>query len=248
MIFVSHHQSAEVVQPSEEPLDLPASTVASQCPAILSRAASTINPVRRDQLNALVGELGVELVAVVGEITDQSFRGFLREPLFERAFDKGDFMRVSRRRVRGDRKTSAVCHCHELRTLAPLGFADTSAPFFAATKVASIKHSDKLSLPRLRRSSASASRICLRIPADTHSWNRRWQVWYDGNRGGKSCQRAPERNIHRMPFSICRSSCRGRPLPSSRIGGLGISGSMISHCLSFNSSRRIVPRRYQVIQ
>jgi hypothetical protein len=111
-----------------------------------------------------------------------------------------------------------------------------------------MKHSDKLSLPRLRRSSASASRICLSTSADTHSWNRRWQVWYDGKRGGKSCQRAPERNIHKMPFNISRSSRLGRPLPSSRLDGFGSSGSMISHCLSFNSSRRVMPRRYQAIQ
>jgi hypothetical protein len=202
-------------------------------------------PRKRD---ALVCKLGIDFVTVVCEITNQSFGDGFSEARLDSVLDKGDLMRASRRRVRGDRKTSAVCHCHELRTLAPLGFTDASAPFFAATKVASIKHSDKLSLPRLRRSSASASKICLSTPADTHSRNRRWQVWYDGNRGGKSCQRAPERNIHRMPFSISRSSCRGRPLPSSRIGGLEISGSMISHCLSFNSSRRIVPRRYQVIQ
>lgn len=173
VILVSHHQSAEVVQPGEEPFNLPASTIASQRPAVLSRAATTVTAMRRDQLNALVGELGVELVTVVGEISDQSFGDVFREALFESAFDKGDFMRVSRRRVRGDRKTSAVCHCHELRTLAPLGLADASAPFFAATKVASMKHSDKSSLPRLRRSSASASKICLSTPADTHSWNRR---------------------------------------------------------------------------
>ncbi len=123
-------------------------------------------------------------------------------------------------------KTSAVCHCHELRTLAPLGLADASAPFFVATKVASMKHSDKSSLPRLRRSSASASRMCLSSPPI--SWNRRWQTWYGGERSGKSCQRVPERNIHKMPFSICRSSLRGCPLPSSHIGGLGISGPMIS--------------------
>jgi hypothetical protein len=38
-------------------------------------------------------------------------------------------MRRSRRRVDGDRKTSRVCHCHELRTLAPLGLSDF-APLF----------------------------------------------------------------------------------------------------------------------
>ena len=248
MIFIAHNQATEVVEPSEEPLDLPSSAIATQGSSILRDGLDTVTPMWRDQLDPFVSELRIELVAVVCKIADQSLRGIFGESLFDGLMDEGDFVRASRCRVDGDRKTSAVCHCHELRTLAPLGFTDTSAPFFAATKVASMKHSDKLSLPRLRRSAASASKICLSTSADTHSWNRRWQVWYGGKRPGKSCQRAPERNIQRTPFNICRSSRLGRPFPSPRLQTLGISGSMITHCLSFNSSRRVMPRTYQANQ
>ncbi len=108
-----------------------------------------------------------------------------------------------------DRNTSAVCHCHELRTFAPLGLAHSSAPFFADTKVASTKHSLKSSLPRHRRSSANASSSRRSTPARTHSWKRRWHVWYGGKRAGKSRQRAPERNIHKMPFNTSPSSGLG---------------------------------------
>jgi hypothetical protein len=147
-------------------------------------------------------------------------------------------MRRSRRCVDGDRNTSAVCHCHELRTLAPLGFSHCAAPFLAPTKVPSIKHCVRSSLPRLRKSSASASRTCLNTPPSTQYWNRRWQVWYDGKRSGKSCQLAPERNIHRMPLSTWRSSLRGLPRRSTLRSGFSSNGSMTSHCSSFNSSRR----------
>jgi hypothetical protein len=140
--------------------------------------------------------------------------------------------------VDGDRNTSAVCHCHELRTFAPLGLAHGAAPFLAPTKVPSIKHCAKSSLPRLRRSSANASSICLNVPPFTQYWNRRWHVWYGGKRSGKSCQRAPDRNIHRMPLSTSRSSVLGRPRPSALRSGLRNNGSMIFHCSSFNSSRR----------
>jgi hypothetical protein len=146
---------------------------------------------------------------------DQSFGKILGEALLDSVLSKGDFMRTSRRRVHGDRSASAVCHCHELRTLAPLGLANASAPFFATTKVASMKHSARSNLPRLRKSSASASTIRRNTPERTHCWRRRWQVWYGGKRPGMSCQRAPEREIHRMPFNVSRSSRLGRPLPSS---------------------------------
>jgi len=39
-------------------------------------------------------------------------------------------MQRSRHNVYGERKTRVVCHCHELRPLAPLGVSDTGAPLF----------------------------------------------------------------------------------------------------------------------
>jgi hypothetical protein len=248
VMFVAHHESSEVLQPGKQPFDFPTSAVAAQRAPVLARWTDSAAPMGRDHLDTPLGELGVQRIAVVGEVPDQPFGKILGEALLDSAFSKGDFMRASRRRVDGDRSASAVCHCHELRTLAPLGLADGSAPFFAITKVASIKHSLKLSLPRLRKSSANASTMCLNTPLRTHSWKRRWQVWYGGKRLGISCQRAPERKIHRMPFSICRSSRLGRPLPSSRFGSSGIRGSTISHCSSVSSSRRVMPRRYQSVQ
>jgi hypothetical protein len=149
-------------------------------------------------------------------------------------------MRRSRRCVDGDRNTIAICHCHEFRTFAPLGLSHCAAPFLAPTKVPSIKHCAKSSLPRFRKSSASASSICFSVPPSTQYWNRRWQVWYGGKRPGKSCQRAPDRNIHKMPLSTSRSSFLGLPRPSALRLGLSNNGSMTSHCVSSSSSRRAI--------
>jgi hypothetical protein len=141
--------------------------------------------------------------------------------------------------VYGDRKTMAVCHSHDLRTFAPLGLSHAEPPFFATTKVPSMKHSDRSSLPRLRKSSAKVSSTDFNVPDSTHSWNRRWQVWYEGKRPGRSAQGAPVRRIQKMPLSTARSSIRGRPRPSTR-SILGSSGSIRLHCSSVSSSARLI--------
>ncbi len=247
VIFVSSHQSAEVMQPSEQSLDFPSMSIPAQRPTVLGGGSDPIALVRRDHVDALISKLRIQPIAVVGAITNQSFGSGGDKALLKGSLDKGDFMRRSRRCVDGDRKTSAVCHCHELRTLAPLGLSHCVAPFLAPTKVPSIKHCAKSSLPRFRKSSASASSICLNTPPSTQYWNRRWHVWYGGNRSGKSCQRAPDRNIHRMPLSTSRSSLRGLPRPSALRSGLSSSGSMTCHCLSLSSSRRgIVSPQYEL--
>jgi hypothetical protein len=138
-------------------------------------------------------------------------------------------MRRSRCCVDGDRKTSAVCHCHELRTLAPLGFSDLEAPFLATINVPSIKHSDKSKSPLVRKSAARVSKTRTSLPSLTHCWKRRWQVWYGGNLSGKSHQRAPLRRIQSTPFKISRSGRRG--LPRVWTGcGLSNNDSINNHC------------------
>jgi len=236
---MARQDAAKVLQPGKEPLDLPAALVATQCPTVLRGGADSIGSVRRDQLDSLLLKLGIKFIAVVGFIPDQSFRDIGNKPVFNSIRDKGDFMWRSRCNVYGDRKTIAVCHSHDLRTFAPLGLSHCEAPFFATTKVASMKHSERSSLPRLRRSSAKASSTALSVPESTHSWKRRWQVWYEGNRPGRSAHGAPVRNIQKMPFSTARSSIRGRPRLSTR-SMTGSSGSTSFHCSSVSSSARLI--------
>ena len=236
--FVSSHQATEVMQPRKQTLDFPSMLKAAQLSTILRDASGAISLVRRDHLDALFLKFRVQPVTVVGAIADQSLRSSSNKALLKGSFDKGDLMRRSRRCVDGDRNTSAVCHCHELRTLAPLGLAHGAAPFLAPTKVPSIKHCAKSNLPRLRRSSANVSRIRFSVPVRTQYWNRRWQVWYETKRSGKSCHAAPDLNIHRIPLRTSRSSLRGRPRPSALGIGLLSNGAITFHCSSLISSRR----------
>jgi hypothetical protein len=137
----------------------------------------------------------------------------------------------------GDRKTSAVCNCHDLGPLTTLGFADFGAPFLAPVKEPSMKASLGSIPPRSYRSSAKVCKTFSKVPSRTHCWNRRWQVWYGGYRSGMSFQGAPVRSTHKMPLMTSRGSRQGRPFPSGRRRGLGKSGSMISHCFSVRSMR-----------
>src|SRR5689334_16062913 len=174
-IIKAHRDTTEVLQPSKQPLDLPSAAIPAQSPAVLCRRFAPVHLVRRDHFDSCGSQLCIQRVAVIRPVADQSF-GLLVGKNFSESFsDKGDFMRRSRRRVYGERKTIAVCHRHELRTFAPLGLSHSEAPFFATTNVASMKHSDRSKSPRRLRSSARASNTCRSVPSRTHCWNLRWQ-------------------------------------------------------------------------
>jgi len=73
VVFPSSNESAEVVQPGEEPLHLPASLVAPQLATVLRFAAPAA--VGRNQLDAVfVLKLFIQLVGVVSLVADQPLR------------------------------------------------------------------------------------------------------------------------------------------------------------------------------
>ena len=136
----------EIVQPCEQSLNSPAMPIPAQLAAILSSVPDAVTLMWCDHVDTLDLKLGIQPIAVVSAVANQSLRFGSDKALLKGSFDKGDLMRRSRRCVDGDRKTSAVCHCHELRTLAPLGLSHCAAPFLASTKVPSMKHRGKSSL------------------------------------------------------------------------------------------------------
>jgi len=58
----AHRHTAEVVEPREQPLDLPAAAVAPELPPVLRWRFRPVRPVRRDQLDTLLFKLRVERV------------------------------------------------------------------------------------------------------------------------------------------------------------------------------------------
>jgi hypothetical protein len=227
----------ELVEPSKGALYFPSSFITAKCSTILSGCFFTISFMRCDQINTLLCQPLIERITIVGTIPNKSSGSSQGEGFIEGSLDKGDFMWASRSRVHGEWKTMSVSHNHELRTLAPLGLSHFGSPFFATTKVPSIKHSDKSILPDSSKCLASASSILRMTPALTQRLKRRKQVQPEGKRSGKSAHAAPVRSTHQIPLSTARSLCTcGLPRPSSRRGIVGISGANIAHCSSVSSS------------
>jgi hypothetical protein len=150
-------------------------------------------------------------------------------------------MRRSARNPEGDRKTMAVCDCHELAPFADERSTNAIAPFFAPMKEASINVSSRPSCPRTNKSSANAHRMPSSTPKPCHCWKRRWQVWYGPYRSGRSCHGAPVRKTHNMPFSTCRASRQGLPrLSARRRCPNSTKGLIRSHCTSVRSAMPLI--------
>jgi hypothetical protein len=239
MVVMPGEDAPVVAQPSKEAFDLPALPIAAQRPPILRWKLPAVDFMRSDHLNPLGLEGLIQGIGVVGFVTDETDRLPFYKSVSESGFHKGRFVGGSARHATGDRKTRAVCHCHELRAFAPLGFSDAEPPFLAATKVPSMKHSERFNPPRSFKSSARVRRTAFRVPDRTHCWNRRWQVWWGGNSSGRSCQAAPVRRIQRTPSNTSRVSLQGRPRPSIRRGSGGINGLIFSHCSSVSRRDKV---------
>ena len=246
MIFITHDNSPKVLQPRKQTFNLPAAFVAAKFPSVLRFGAFAVCFMRRNQLNVEFFQLFVQRVGIVCFIANHLVRSLIGKSLADGSLDQFDFVWRSRFREYGERKTKAICHCHELRAFAPLGLSHRKAPFLAETNVPSIKVSDKSSFPRSNKSWAKVSNTFRSLPSLTHSWNRRWQVWCGGKRSGKSCHRAPERRIQRTPFITSRAWRGG--LPRVWISSVFSNNWAIkTHCSSVNSSRRAIGEVYQTI-
>ncbi len=220
----------EVAQPGKQSLYLPSSPVTSECPPILALRLNPIGFMRSNHFNTLLTQPLIQRITIISLIPYKVFWLIWSKAGLKSWLNKGDFMRRSTFPVHGDRKTSAVCHCHDLRTFAPLGLSHSEAPFLATTKVPSIKPSLKSSLPRSIISWPKAFRMSSKRPLLTQAWKRLWQVWYGGYRSGKSCHRAPVLRTQRMPSNTSRLFLQGLPLPSGLRTGSGIKSSRIVHC------------------
>jgi len=128
--FIARDQPAEVLQPSEEALDLPATAVAAELPTILRFPAAA--SVGRDQFDvALGGQARIQPIRIVRLVANQPRRRVGEELRVEGLLDEPDFGGACTCDSNGERKTTAVCDCHDLGPLAPAGGPDAEAPFFA---------------------------------------------------------------------------------------------------------------------
>ena len=144
--IVANDQPAKVAEPSKGAFHLPATPVSTQRPAILRARLAAIPAMRCDQFDSSCCQPLAQRIAVIGAIGNHT-RWFLPWPSAamspghadrrERFFREPDLVRGGRVKLLSQRNTLAVDHHHPLRALAPLGFADFRAPFFAGAKLPS---------------------------------------------------------------------------------------------------------------
>src|SRR6266404_1439132 len=177
VVFPANDGATKVMKPGEQAFHFPATPVAAQNTPVLRRHSDAHEFVGRDELHSVsfVDAL-VQRIAVVSAVADHAFRGFGKESLVKRGFDELCFMRRSTGHVHGERKTMAVCDGHDFAAFAAFCRADTTAPFFAPLKLASMKDSLRSSFPRSRKSSASSCSKRVSNALRCQCWKRRCQV------------------------------------------------------------------------
>ena len=147
MAFIASDESSEAHHPGEEPFDVPTPAIAAQRATVLCLGLSS-GVVGCDHLNAIVSEVAVEFVAIVGAVSDELFRERLYESRGKRAVDELRFMALTARSPYGDRKAMTVCHCHDLGRFAASSDTNFKAPLFAPACVPSMNASVKSIFPR----------------------------------------------------------------------------------------------------
>ncbi len=240
---IPHHQTSEVAEPTDGALDDPAPSATPQLAPVLRGRTNTILLVWADQLDAAAPQAVPQRIAVVGFVGNHP-RGLLPGPpgtmpppyvdRRQRPLCEPDFRRGCRVKVVSQRNTRAVDHHHPLRPLAPLGFSDSAAPFFAGAKLPSRNDSLHFNCWRSFNSLRNARQMFNQTPCSSQSRSRRQHVEGCGYFSGKSCHRAPLRRIHRIPSSTRRFSIHGRP-PRRCLGGLGSKGAILFHCASVSN-------------
>src|SRR6202162_5377204 len=240
---VAHDQASEVSQPGIGAFHDPSSLVTSQDSSVLGCRSHAILLVRADQFDSALPQALPQRIAVVGFVGNHAHRLLPRTarvmaPCYsdrrERRLREFDFRRGCRVKVVSQRKTAAVDHHHPLRPLAPLGFSDSAAPFFAGAKLPSRNDSLHFNCWRSFNSLRNVRQIFNQTPRSSQSRSRRQHVEGCGNFSGRSCQRAPLRRIQRIPSSTRPFSIHGRP-PLRCLGGLGSKGAILFHCASVSN-------------
>jgi len=148
VVFPSGDEAAEVMQPGEKAFHFPAFAVATHPSLVVPDRSPSACAVGGQKNYFLFQELLPQPVTVVSFVGDQASGLFIKKALLQSRPDQSHFRRRSSLCVDGDRKTMSVSNRHDFAALALLGFTNASAPFLAAEKLPSMKHSDMSNPPR----------------------------------------------------------------------------------------------------
>ncbi len=148
VVFVTSNEPAEVLEPSNGSLDLPASSVAAELPSVLRRRLFAVLAVRTHEFNAALGQSCSQRIAICRQVVDQPARLRRKNSLFKQRFDQRHFVWTSASNLSAQRKATAVHEDHDLATLAALRLTYAHPPFFAEENVPSAMASSQWMRPR----------------------------------------------------------------------------------------------------
>jgi len=239
---MTNQEAAKLSEPGIGSLHDPSALVAAELAAIFIAPQFVVLPIGRNQFDTSFLEPLAQRVGVIAAVGYDAFRLLPWTAARPGDADFGDcglrkvnFTRGGTFQPNSHRKTFTVDQYHPLRALAPLGFADCGAPFFAGAKLPSRKVSSHLRRPRSSSDPSSVRHAFSQTPCSCHRCNRRQQVDGEGNSSGRKRHAAPVCRTHRMPSKQARLGAGGRPRLSRRRFGLGSKGSINFHCSSVNN-------------
>ena len=181
MVFVANNQASEVLKPGKQAFDLPSARITTKLPTVLGALFAPLFSMRGNHFNTTILQKPlIKSITVIGLIANNAIRSILRKAAVDGRLNQLYLMGRSALNVSGDRKTGSVCDGDDLGAFAALCLADSKTPFFAGTKVPSMKASQISISPRLDRSLASYWAMHLKTPNRIHSWNRPCQILPEG--------------------------------------------------------------------
>lgn len=175
--LMANEQSSIVAQPGNGSFDFPSLAVALEHTSVLSvMPLSSALAMWRDELNAIAGQSITQGIGVGGTVINQSWSVLVKDMIIEQRFDQPHFSRAGAVEIDPQRQAVAINQQHQLATFATLSGANTFAPFFAGTNVASAIATFQSTRP-FRSSLCSTRRhASSKMPLSIHSHSRRQQV------------------------------------------------------------------------
>jgi len=128
IVLVTRDQPTIILEPCEQPLDLPSATIARQEATIL-RPVRAVRAMRCDHLHTGLCQFSIKLVRVVGIVANQALDRFFHKDLCQGLHHQLYFMWRGAFCANRDRKTMPVCNGHDFGSFSSLGFAHAGAPF-----------------------------------------------------------------------------------------------------------------------
>jgi hypothetical protein len=247
MILISDNNTSIVGDPTESALYCITSPVAIPQSVILSIDIAVVLSMWNKKIDSSLPQTLASRIAVVCFVSDYSLRSgpwpsgpsFWDSDLSNNLIKESDLRRRGTVGMASERNTLAIDQYQALRSLSPLGFPDSRAPFFAGKKLASTNTSSQSNIPSWSNSERKARHMSFRTSASYHSLRRRQQVEGFGYRSGRSFHLAPVLSTHRIPSNTKRSFVLGRP-PFRPTDFFGMRGSILFHCSSLRYTTRLL--------